>query len=134
MSDARGYYQISKVFEFSAAHHLPFVPDGHPCKRHHGHNYCVILTLSAVALDDKGFVMDYGEMKDTFGKWIQDNLDHQDLNVVLMPNPTAELLAEQLYEVAWAHLSGPMNQNQMSVVSVEVCETLGTSAVFYGTK
>ncbi|MEM1009583.1 MAG: 6-carboxytetrahydropterin synthase, partial [Myxococcota bacterium] len=30
--------EIYKEFTFEAAHHLPFVPEGHKCRRLHGHS------------------------------------------------------------------------------------------------
>lgn len=33
--------RIAKTFDFDAAHWLPFVPDGHKCRRMHGHTYRV---------------------------------------------------------------------------------------------
>jgi len=35
---------IWKLFNFDAAHYLPHVPDGHKCKRLHGHSYWVRIT------------------------------------------------------------------------------------------
>ena len=131
MSEERGWYQISKAFDFSASHQLPLVPHGHQCKRLHGHNYRVVVTVKAPQTDGKGFVMDYGEMKDAFGNWIKENLDHRHLND-RMHNPTAELLAEKLYDIFQGFLTTTQRINRVQLVSVEVRETPETAAVFYG--
>ncbi|GAB3832077.1 6-pyruvoyl tetrahydropterin synthase family protein [Dactylosporangium cerinum] len=55
-------YTIGKRFGFSAAHHLPGLPDGHKCGRHHGHNFSVEVVLGADALVPPGFVRDFGEL------------------------------------------------------------------------
>jgi len=94
-------YTISKQFAFSASHALLHLPDGHVCKRLHGHNYMVELLLRRPALDGSGFVVDYNDMK-PFGLYLDEHLDHQHLNDVLpdMP-PTAENIAKHLYGIAW---------------------------------
>ena len=88
-------FTISKSFSFSAAHHLPGVADGHPCKRNHGHNYEVILTLAAASVDDSGMLYDYRNL-DVFKHWLDDTIDHRDLNDI-MENPTAENLAHYFF-------------------------------------
>lgn len=94
-------YTISKQFSFSASHQLMHLPDGHPCKRLHGHNYLVELILRRVALDERGFVVDYNDMK-PFQQYIDNTLDHQHLNEVLGNlYPTAENIAKHLHGIAW---------------------------------
>ena len=56
-------YRISKQFTFSASHELAQMPDGHPCKRVHGHNYVVEVELSSIRLDDYGMILDYHEKR-----------------------------------------------------------------------
>lgn len=72
---------ITKEFHFSASHVLDRLPAWHQCARMHGHNYIVVLELSAPrdALTEAGFVRDYGEL-DAFKKWMDDTLDHRHLN------------------------------------------------------
>lgn len=90
---------IAKRFSFAASHRLPSLPDGHPCKRLHGHNYEVELRLKreAAELDEHGMVLDYRAM-DRF-KDLVNALDHTDLNTnPELPQwaanaPTAENLA-----------------------------------------
>jgi 6-pyruvoyltetrahydropterin/6-carboxytetrahydropterin synthase len=94
-------YTISKEFAFSASHRLTGLPDGHPCSRLHGHNYLIVIKVSASYLDRVGFVIDYGDLA-PFRDWIDDHLDHRHLNDVFGPdtNPTAENLADLLADVA----------------------------------
>lgn len=88
-------YTISKDFTFSASHQLAGLEDGHPCGRLHGHNYTVRVELSARTVDATGFVLDYGLLS-PFGKWLDENMDHQHLNEAVSVNPTAENLARLL--------------------------------------
>ncbi|OAH16435.1 6-carboxy-5,6,7,8-tetrahydropterin synthase [Streptomyces jeddahensis] len=72
---------IAKEFHFSASHVLDRLPSWHPCARMHGHNYLVVLELSARREDltEAGFVRDYRELDD-FKTWMDDTLDHRHLN------------------------------------------------------
>jgi len=72
---------ITKEFHFSASHVLDRLPSWHPCARMHGHNYIVVLELSAPLEDltEAGFVRDYREL-DAFKKWMDETLDHRHLN------------------------------------------------------
>jgi 6-pyruvoyltetrahydropterin/6-carboxytetrahydropterin synthase len=93
-----GIYTIAKQFEFSAAHHLDGLGEGHPCARNHGHNYVVEVTLAATQLDERGFIKDYSELT-PLKEYLNRNLDHQDLNQVLPIQPSAENLARYLFEL-----------------------------------
>lgn len=121
-------YTISKDFAFSASHRLEGLPDGHPCGRLHGHNYRVRVRLKGDALDDVGFLLDYGELK-PFGRWVDENLDHRHLNDAmgaLGANPTAENLARWLAGVAGLVLE--IDWALASSLSVGVSETPKTWA------
>lgn len=107
--------RITKSFVFDAAHWLPHVPEGHKCRRLHGHTYQITLGLEA-DLDPKlGWVQDYGEITAAFGP-LRDELDHHCLNEIAgLENPTAELLAVWIYD----RLHGPLPL----LTDVSICET-----------
>lgn len=117
-------YQITKQFKFSAGHFLESLPDSHPCARQHGHNYLVDIGLQSEHLNNIGFVVDYGDLVG-FKDMIDSTLDHKNLNDVVTFNPTAELLANYLFERCAEFWWGA------KVISVSVKETDGTSAVYY---
>ena len=114
-------YQITKTFTFAAAHHLPQLPDGHKCRRVHGHNYAVTLTLEADDLDQLGMVRDYGDL-DPVKRWLDGTFDHRDLNEELPVPPTAEWLARLTFDM-WA---GKFPQ----LAEVTVSETPATTASY----
>lgn len=104
----------TRKFEFDMGHRVL----GHQgkCRFPHGHRYVAEVTLSA-PLDELGFVMDFGLIKEQIGSWIDSNLDHgflinakdeqlraglamlDDAKVkVVAFNPTAENIAQWLVE------------------------------------
>jgi 6-pyruvoyltetrahydropterin/6-carboxytetrahydropterin synthase len=88
-----GQFTIAAEYSFEAAHWLPNVPDGHKCKRMHGHNYKVEVSTVGV-LDARGFVLDYAEL-DAVVQPLVDQLDHRQLNAIDgLDNPTSEILAK----------------------------------------
>jgi 6-pyruvoyltetrahydropterin/6-carboxytetrahydropterin synthase len=96
-------WTIEKHFTFSASHRLQGLPPGHQCARMHGHNIIVAVTLSSDRLDDVGFVKDYGDLK-PLGHWLDAQFDHRHLNDAVDFNPTAELMAQHIYE--WCEAQG----------------------------
>jgi len=91
---------ISKEFHFSASHVLHALPEGHQCGRVHGHNYVVVVELSAPPdrLTRAGFVRDFGEL-DVVKSWIDEEVDHRHLNDVLGElNPSAEHIARWIFD------------------------------------
>jgi 6-pyruvoyltetrahydropterin/6-carboxytetrahydropterin synthase len=93
---------ITKEFHFSASHVLDRLPSWHPCARMHGHNYVVVLELSARRenLTEVGFVRDYRELE-AFKKWMDDTIDHRHLNEAMGGgcSPSAENLAMWIFDL-----------------------------------
>lgn len=87
---------ISREYRFEAAHFLPYVPDGHKCKKMHGHSYRIVITVIGKGqhggLDNRGFVMDFAELDAIVAPLIK-LVDHTVLNETMISNPTAELIA-----------------------------------------
>lgn len=80
---------ITARYTFEAAHHLPMVPDGHKCRRMHGHNYAIEVTASGPIRAD-GFVADFADL-DAVVNPLVEMVDHRVLNIVEgLANPTAE--------------------------------------------
>jgi 6-pyruvoyltetrahydropterin/6-carboxytetrahydropterin synthase len=85
------------------------------CRYLHGHNGRVVITLQGSALDARGMLVDFGDIKETIQRWIDENLDHNMLlcrDDPLLPvlrdrgervyamdqNPTAENIARLIYD------------------------------------
>jgi 6-pyruvoyltetrahydropterin/6-carboxytetrahydropterin synthase len=87
--------RIGKQYAFSAAHQLPKVGDGHPCKRLHGHNYVVEIEVRGEISPKDGFCSNIDFMEvDKHMKPIIEQLDHHFLNDIPgLENPTAEHIA-----------------------------------------
>lgn len=89
--------RIAATYSFEAAHMLPCVPDGHKCKRLHGHNYRLDVSVNG-PLDGRGFVLDYAEL-DAAVQPLVDSLDHRYLNDIAgLENPTSEIMAWWFYD------------------------------------
>lgn len=87
---------VSKEFTFDAAHHLHHYEG--KCKNLHGHTYRVILGISGFN-DERGLMVDFGDIKDLWKKYVDVHLDHRYLNETLPPmNTTAENMVVWMYE------------------------------------
>lgn len=117
--------EISRDFRFEAAHLLPNVPDGHKCKRLHGHSFRFTVCLKGEMVQDKGWLMDYGDIKKIVKPIIDDFLDHRYLNEVEgLENPTSENLAIWIWNKLKPRL--PL------LYKIIVNETCNTACVYRG--
>lgn len=84
-------------FRFEAAHTLPRVPEGHKCRRMHGHSFKVELALEGPVDPHTGWFIDFG---DIHAAWepLHRVLDHNYLNDIEgLENPTSEVLAAWIW-------------------------------------
>lgn len=115
MKDQWKLCRIAKQYSFSAAHFLPLVPNGHPCKKMHGHNYVVELEVRGEISPLDGFCSNLDFYKlDLLMKPILEKLDHQTINETI-ENPTAELIAKYIMD--------DINSRLAIIYSVKVWET-----------
>jgi 6-pyruvoyltetrahydropterin/6-carboxytetrahydropterin synthase len=90
--------EVLKVFSIEAAHWLPNVPDGHKCRRMHGHSFQVQINVEGPLDPRLGWVMDFADLKAAFQP-IEDALDHRCLNDIAgLENPTSENLARWIWQ------------------------------------
>ena len=89
---------LYKQFTFDAAHYLPKVPDGHKCKQMHGHTYHLTIFIEGEVLNELGWVLDFGDIKELL-KPVLGIIDHALLsNIPGLENPTAELFSVWLWD------------------------------------
>src|SRR6185437_12204179 len=67
-------YRVTREIEFCYGHRL-LNYDG-KCRHLHGHNARAVIALEAETLDDRGMLVDFGEIKRKVQHWIDANLDH----------------------------------------------------------
>lgn len=90
--------EIWKKFSFEAAHLLPNVPDGHKCKRLHGHSYYVHIHVTGEPDSEVGWIVDFAEIADAFQP-LWEQLDHNYLNEIEgLENPTSEVIAMWIWD------------------------------------
>ncbi|MDR3616226.1 MAG: 6-carboxytetrahydropterin synthase QueD [Candidatus Obscuribacterales bacterium] len=106
-------YQIAKELHFCYGHRL--MNHNGKCKRLHGHNAKVLITVEAENLDSDGMLMDFSDLKRDVSNWIDEKFDHQMLLhkddpivaaltasgepfQILEVHPTAENLAHLIFD------------------------------------
>ncbi|KKL89702.1 hypothetical protein LCGC14_1912040 [marine sediment metagenome] len=115
--------EITRRFEIDAGHRV-YGHDG-KCASLHGHRYVVEVHVEAPVLDHLGRVVDFGVIKEMFGRWLDRHWDHAMLlwkedpvawlydengplygqQVCILPfNPTAENMADYLLNRIAPHL------------------------------
>lgn len=90
--------RLVKSFDFEAAHYLPTFPEGHKCRRMHGHSFKVDVIVEGDVAPEMGYLMDYGDIKKAIEP-VRGRLDHHLLNEVEgLENPTSEVIARWLFD------------------------------------
>jgi 6-pyruvoyltetrahydropterin/6-carboxytetrahydropterin synthase len=116
--------EIWKEFSFDAAHLLPNVPDGHKCRRLHGHTYTVRVHVRGEPDPSVGWIVDFADIKAAFDP-IRDRLDHYYLNEIEgLENPTAEVLSRWIWQRLAPRLPG--------LSRIEIQETCTSGCTYEG--
>jgi 6-pyruvoyltetrahydropterin/6-carboxytetrahydropterin synthase len=90
--------RLSKSFHFEAAHDLPSFPEGHKCRRLHGHSFQFDVIVEGDLDPAKGYLIDYGDIQKA-AEPVVHQLDHRYLNEIEgLSNPTSEILAIWIYD------------------------------------
>ena len=97
---------IVKEVHFEAAHRLPNTPEGHRCRRLHGHNFRLAIHLTGPVDPRTGWIEDFGIVKEAFTP-IREALDHRYLNEIEgLENPTSENLVRWIWQRLAPRLPG----------------------------
>jgi len=108
-------YRVSREIQFCYGHRL--LDYEGKCRHLHGHNGRLLVTFESAALDRRGMVLDFTDIKDRISRWVDEQLDHrmilnaQDPVVpslerlgepmcLIEANPTAENIARMVFEYA----------------------------------
>lgn len=132
-------YRVTREIEFCYGHRL--LNYRGKCRHLHGHNGRAVVALEAGSLDERGMLVDFGEIKEKVQRWIDENLDHTMLlcrDDPILPllkergervfemdeNPTAENIARLIFEHA--------AESGLPVVEVVLWETEKCCAGYSG--
>ncbi len=90
--------ELIKTFRFEAAHSLEKLPEGHRCRRIHGHSYRLDVHVSGEVDAQSGMVIDFHDIQKVV-KPLVEQLDHRLLNDVPgLENSTSELICKFLWD------------------------------------
>ncbi len=116
--------ELTRTFEFNAAHSLPHVNDGHKCRHVHGHNFTLEVSVRGVVDPERGWLMDYGDIRAVVAPLVKE-LDHSMLNEVAeLANPTSENIARWF----WNRLEGLLP----GLHRITIYETPGSRCTYWG--
>lgn len=130
-------FTVAKELHFSYAHRL--MNHGGKCKHLHGHNARVQIEVDSPALNEMNMVIDFSDLRDKVGRWIDSVLDHKTILwsedplvkvlqdkgepvVVMNESPTAEALAKWIFDAA--------QESGIAVKRVIFWETVDSCAVY----
>lgn len=117
--------EIYKAFSIEAAHRLPNAPDGHKCRRLHGHSFKIVIHIEGEVDPQAGWLEDFAYIKEKF-KPLFEQLDHHYLNDIEgLENPTSENLARWIWEKLLPELP--------ELKKIVVQETCTSGCVYDGT-
>jgi len=116
--------EIWKEFTFEAAHLLPNLPEGHKCRRLHGHSYRVRICVEGDLDPTLGWVVDLADIRRACEP-IRLQLDHYYLNDIEgLENPTAEVIARWI----WVRLKPSLP----GLSKIKLNETCTSGCVYQG--
>lgn len=84
---------ITKDFDFEAAQSLPNFPEGHKCRRIHGHSFKISISVRGDVDPKTGIFYDHARISDAM-RPILEQLDHTYLNEIPgLETPTIEFMS-----------------------------------------
>ena len=142
-------YKSTKTFTGLPCAHRQWRDEGH-CSLVHGYDRTVIITFGCHALDEKGWVVDFGGLKKVKA-WLEDKFDHTLLineddpmrplfekhdgglwKLTILPNVGMEGSSNYIYRQVNPMIE-EMTQGRCWVVSGECRENVKNSALFTNT-
>lgn len=120
-------FEIDITRSFSAAHCLQGYEGN--CSALHGHNWTVQAVIQADKLDRIGIAVDFKKLKAELDA-ILSRFDHTNISELedfKTVNPTSEIIAQVVYR----QLSKKMNDGNVKVARVKVCESPASGATYF---
>ena len=118
------HVRLTKSFGFEDVHDLPTFPEGHKCRRLHGHSFRFDVIIEGDVDPAKGYLIDYGDIK-AAAEPIVKRLDHRYLNEIEgLENPTSEILAKWIWDRLKPRLP--------AISAISVHETCTTACEYRG--
>jgi 6-pyruvoyltetrahydropterin/6-carboxytetrahydropterin synthase len=112
------FVELAKDFRFEAAHFLPSVPEGHKCRRLHGHSFRGEIAVRGEVDPRTGWLVDFADLRRAIDPIVA-QLDHYYLNDIEgLGNPTSEMLAAWI----WSRVA-PLVPNLYRITIEETCTT-----------
>jgi 6-pyruvoyltetrahydropterin/6-carboxytetrahydropterin synthase len=118
------FVELVKDFHFEAAHLLPNVPEGHKCRRLHGHSFRGEVAVRGEVNPQTGWLIDFADLKQVVDPIVRE-LDHYYLNDIPgLENPTSEMVAVWIF----GRLSGALP----GLYRVTIEETCSSRCHYFG--
>ena len=109
---------------FESARHLPNAPEGHKCRRVHGHSFRARFAVEGPLDEDAGWVIDFDKIAAAVDPVVE-QLDYHTLNDIEgLANPTTEMLTKWIWDRAKPLLP--------ELVELTVWETPDCACVYTG--
>ena len=90
--------ELVKEFTFESAHRLPAAPEGHKCRRLHGHSFKCEIAVRGEVEETTGWFIDYAVITEAFEP-LRLQLDHYYLNEIQgLENATSENLCRWIWK------------------------------------
>ncbi|MFQ5733513.1 MAG: 6-pyruvoyl tetrahydropterin synthase family protein [Planctomycetaceae bacterium] len=104
-------YRVTQEIDFCYGHRLMNY-DG-KCRHLHGHNGRAVIVLEGERLDERGMLIDFGDLKRALHHWIDENLDHR---MVLRRDDPAIPFLKQLGEPLFVIPENPTAENIAAII------------------
>ncbi len=108
----------TRRIEFDAAHRI--INHESKCKMLHGHRYALEASFAAGNLDDLGRVIDFGEIRQLLGNWIDENLDHNTILSIKDKNLGDKISSETGQKIYYIE-ENPTAENIAQYILNEIC-------------
>ncbi len=133
---------ISRRARFNAAHKL-CNPDWSDEKNRevfgkcananwHGHNYELHVTVMGVPNDDTGYCMDMKTLSDLIKEFVEEPLDHKNLNLDVPWMKGKRTSTENLIIEIWNQLEQPIQEYNCALHKIRLYETENNYADYFG--